>query len=212
MDENQTPPDLAGFAKQLVDETRKQIRDQFELFKATAFPDAKQDALDYESVCLIHGEFRKQEDSCVAVLEGIFSTFSRDYDGWLERFKHAANAYTRIGGGIADSYITGIRGLAFTYDVHPSCIPTRAMESWIQESEAKRAEFLRRHESTTRRFTSVFARVNADLKKRCSSIEQSFHCAMRELVEITLPASHRNVEAIIRQNTLQRQGADHHLN
>lgn len=201
------------FAKQTANETKEMIRTLFALFKESAFPLAKQDALDYQTVCMIEDEFRKQETACDNLLNQAFKEFCDSNAKWLERFKNLTNGYSRIAVTIAESFIIVSRGHFFTYyKLHPSQIPPHLADVFMQEAEREHFLLMQRQEQRGERISRVSRKVSDTLKRYKTEFENAFSAAIRNLIEVEIPASQKRIEAIINQNYLQRMGGLHGMN
>lgn len=201
------------FAKQTADETRAMIRTLFAIFKENAFPLAKQDALDYQTVCMIEDEFRKQETACDNLLNQAFKEFCDCNAKWLERFKNLTSGYARIAVNIAESFVLATRGHFLTYySIHPSKIPPHLADAFMQEAEREHFLLMQRQEQRGERISRVSRKVSDTLKRYKTDFENAFSAAIRNLIEVEIPASEKRIEAIINQNYLQRMGGLHGMN
>jgi len=201
------------FAKQTANETKEMIRTLFALFKESAFPLAKQDALDYQTVCMIEDEFRKQETACDNLLNQAFKEFCDNNARWLERFKNLTSGYSRIAVTIAESFVIVNRGHFFTYyKLHPSQIPPHLVDAFMQEADREHMLLMQKQDKRGERISRVSRKVSDTLKRYKTDFENAFSAAIRNLIEVEIPASQKRIEAIINQNYLQRMGGLHGMN
>lgn len=213
MNQSSNDFNFEDFAKQTANETREMIRTLFALFKESAFPLAKQDALDYQTVCMIEDEFRKQETACDTLLNKAFKEFCNSNALWLERFKNLTAGYSRIAVTIAESFIIVSRGHFFTYySIHPSKIPPHLADAFMQEADQQHFLLMQKQEQRSERISRVSRRVTDTLKRYKTDYENAFSEAIRNLIEVEIPASQKRIEAIINQNYLQRMGGLHGMN
>jgi hypothetical protein len=200
-------------AKQMTDETKEMIRTLFNIFKESAFPLAKQDALDYQTVCMIEDEFRNQEIACTDLLTESFKQFCDSNEQWLRRFNRFIDGYSRIAVTRAESFLIAVRGHFFTYyKLHPSEIPSYLTEAFFNMAVEEHLAVMFKQEQASERLSNVAKKFSDSLKKEKAEFENLYSAAIRELIEIEVPASHKRIEAIINQNYLQRMGGLHGMN
>ncbi len=201
------------FAKQTANETKEMIRALFVLFKESAFPLTKQDALDYQTICMIEDEFRNQETACDNLLNQAFKEFHDSNSAWLERFNNLTTGYTRMGVNIAESFVIASRGHFFTYYIlHPSKMPPHLADAIMQEAHLQHFLLMQKQEQRSERISRVLRKVSDTLKCQKTNFENAFSEAIRNLIEVEIPASQKRVGAIINQNYLQRVGGIHGMN
>ncbi len=201
------------FAKQTANKTKEMIRTLFILFKETSFPLAKQDALDYQTVCMIEDEFRNQEAACENLLNNAFKEFNDSNTKWFERFKNLTAGYTRIALNIAESFVVASRGHFFTYySIHPSQIPPHLADVFMQEAELQHFLLIQKQNQRSDRISRVSKKVSSALKCYRIDFENAFSAAIRNLIEVEIPASQKRIEVLINQNYLQRMGGLHGMN
>jgi hypothetical protein len=149
---------------------------------------------------------------CIGVVDKSFTEFCEDSAKWLERYKHALNAYTRMACVISEGFIIEMHGHHFTYFSDLNKIPAHIADKFFQEADMRHNEFLQKQENRAEKLSTVFRKVNDKLRNDRTELENKFSKAIEDLTEVELPASHKRVEAIINQNYLQRVGAIHGMN
>ena len=201
--EQNIPPNV----DQILEDTKNLLRQQFTAFRDTAFPEAKRNNLDYETVCLIENEFQAQEKMCVDSVKDQFDIWQESNQKWLARYQYAIHAYTCIAVSTADSFLTELRGHHFTYS--PSSIPTYLFEKVFKEGVREHDVFLCKQKMRSERLSRVFDKVMSKIFGEKESSETIFRQALDKIIEVDMPASHKRVEAIINQNYLQKVDAIH---
>jgi hypothetical protein len=86
------------------------------------------------------------------------------------------------------------------------------VDAFMQESEREHFWLMHRHEQRSERLFRVSKKVSDALKKYRNDFENKFSEAIRNLIEVEIPASEKRIEAIINQNYLQRMGGLHGMN
>jgi hypothetical protein len=201
--EQNIPPNV----DQILEDTKNLLRQQFAAFRDAAFPEAKSNNLDYETVCLIENEFQAQEKICIDSVKDHFDIWQESNQKWLTRYQHALHTYTRMAVLIADSFLTEIRGHHFTYN--PSSIPTYLFEKVFEEGRKEHDAFLSKQKMRSERLSRVFDKVMSKIFGEKENSEAIFKKALDKIIDVDMPASHKRVEAIINQNYLQKVGALH---
>ena len=201
-----TPDEFELFVRKISKETRDHIRFEFSLFKEAAFPAAKQDALDYMSICLIEDEFRKQEDLCGAAIETAIRSFQKSIAELAKRYDRAFFAYYRMTLCTIESFSIAQAGHAHTYREF-------GMDAnLLAESEHEAIALSKKYENRAFAIKKIFHKTMRSIDQDRIAAEQSINSSIKKFLEVELPQSHKRVDAIINQNHLQRVAALHRMN
>jgi hypothetical protein len=212
MEINMNDDELRKLAKTQAEAAKAMSRELFELFKATAFPQAKLDALDYSTVCRIEDEFRKQERMAEEMIDNAFGIFLDEMEQWKKRFEWMLNAYSRMVIHVMDSFIVATRGHDLTYWRHHDRLPAPLVIKLMEEGENAHEKMLLKRESSALRLRSVFAKRAKKVREEMLVIESEYEAKIKQFIEVDFPASNKKVETFILQNYLQRLGGEHGLN
>ena len=199
------------FASEAIEKIEMNFRSSFELYKKTAFPKDQLDALDYETICLIEDEFRKQEKICKEVLDKAINTFCEDSEKWLLKFKQILQLKTKTFCIMHDIFLIELKGYSFTYfakDI-PDHFFTKKI---IQEAEAAHTRLFERKKIRWERVNLSMEKLTEKLLKNHKEKETAFHKAVANLIDEDIPSSIQKVRVIINQNFLQRAGSIHGMN
>jgi hypothetical protein len=196
-------------AKQTITETTAMIQTLLVNFKKTVFPLAKQEALDSQTVCIIEDEFVRQEVLYDKVLNQALKEFCDNKKGILERLKNLRNNYAHCAVTIAESFLIATRGLFFTYyNVDLSTMSPRVAHSLFQKATLEYTLLQQKQGYRDKQISRVSKKVFEKIKQDEEAFEHRFSMAIKNVIEIDVPAFKKRMETTINQNYLQHTSSE----